>query len=188
MKYLATGDAGGWAVPVKAANRIGRRNAMNFRTTDELRRRLEEAASRAGHSLTQELEDRIERSFDERDTLSKVFGGPAAVQFLTSLGAIIRAAQHYASCRNFNEVETRRMIAAAVRKLSETHLFAGGEREYPSTLDFVLGGEWPDLDPEQAGATIATDWLQFTQEPLGDGFDEEFGPFVERWRGAPAPA
>jgi hypothetical protein len=47
----------------RIANRVGRRYPMGFRTTSEIRARLEAAANESGRSLTQEIEHRLEASF-----------------------------------------------------------------------------------------------------------------------------
>jgi hypothetical protein len=47
----------------KAAERDGKLRAMSFRTTSELSAKLEDAASKAGRSLTSEIERRLELSF-----------------------------------------------------------------------------------------------------------------------------
>lgn len=49
-------------MPPKAADREGSRHPISFRTTAETRQKLEEAASRAGRSLTLEIEFRLEES------------------------------------------------------------------------------------------------------------------------------
>ncbi|ANY78468.1 hypothetical protein BB934_09685 [Microvirga ossetica] len=45
---------------------------MSFRATTDLREKLERAASESGRSLTQELELRLERSFDHDQMVSSV--------------------------------------------------------------------------------------------------------------------
>lgn len=47
----------------------GKLQPLNMRTTAEIRGRLEEAAALSGRSLTQEVERRLEQSFDPRPTL-----------------------------------------------------------------------------------------------------------------------
>jgi hypothetical protein len=47
----------------------GKRVPLNMRTTQEIRERLEQAAADSGRSLVQEVEARLERSFQEEDAL-----------------------------------------------------------------------------------------------------------------------
>src|SRR3954453_3301821 len=61
-------------MPKKAAEREGLRYPMSFRATADLRAKLEEAASKAGRSLTQELEHRLERSFVRDELMQHVDG------------------------------------------------------------------------------------------------------------------
>lgn len=59
-------------MPSKAANRIGRRAPLSLRTTEDLREKLEKAASVSGRSLTAELEHRLERSFTDEATIQRL--------------------------------------------------------------------------------------------------------------------
>lgn len=59
---------------IKAAEREGRRATLSVRLTPEGRERLEQAASASGRSLAQEVEMRLEKSFDEDGFLDAMFG------------------------------------------------------------------------------------------------------------------
>jgi hypothetical protein len=62
----------------------GKRQTLALRVTEERRKALEEAADRSGRSLSQELEIRLERSFDEE----AAYGGTEmAALFRTMAGA-----------------------------------------------------------------------------------------------------
>jgi hypothetical protein len=74
---------------LKAADRVGRRHPISFRTTEELREGLEHAASTAGRSLTQEIEYRLEQSLREEDLLRRYFGSDEAIELLKALSFII---------------------------------------------------------------------------------------------------
>jgi hypothetical protein len=93
-----------------SASDAGRRYPLNIRTTKEMREKLGAAARRSGRSLTQEMEFRLEQSFGEVEVIERLFGGPAAVAFLTTVGSAIRLAQLYARRRNLSEEETRRIV------------------------------------------------------------------------------
>jgi TraY domain len=68
----------------------GKRYPLNVRTTKETRERLEAAAAASGRSLVQELEARLERSFETDDR----FGGPAMLPIVNMLaGAFLRGGQ-----------------------------------------------------------------------------------------------
>src|SRR6266567_1444577 len=49
-----------WALP-------GKRYPLNMRTTKELRDKIEQAAAASGRSLVQEVEFRLERSFQQQE-------------------------------------------------------------------------------------------------------------------------
>lgn len=62
-------------MPVKAADREGKRSTLSVRLTPEGRARLEKAASASGRSLAQEVEMRLEKSFGEDVFIDQLFGG-----------------------------------------------------------------------------------------------------------------
>ncbi|HEV2559665.1 MAG TPA: Arc family DNA-binding protein [Microvirga sp.] len=62
-------------MPAKAAEREGRLHPTSVRLTAELRRQLEAAASAAGRSLSQEIEQRLERSFYVERVISQTVLG-----------------------------------------------------------------------------------------------------------------
>jgi len=61
----------------------GKRHAVGIRTTRELKDLLQRAADLSGRSLAQEIEYRLEASFQTEDA----FGGPRTAALLRSLGA-----------------------------------------------------------------------------------------------------
>lgn len=52
--------------------RVGKRYPLNLRTTFDIRAKLESAAVASGRSLAQEVEYRLERSFERQDLLQEV--------------------------------------------------------------------------------------------------------------------
>jgi len=61
-------------MPRRAIPGTGKRQPLNMRTTAELRRKIERAAGKSGRSLVQEVEYRVERSFqrERHDVLAGV--------------------------------------------------------------------------------------------------------------------
>jgi hypothetical protein len=50
----------------------GKRFPLNMRTTKEIREKLERAAAQSGRSLVQEVEHRLQKSFDHEETSASV--------------------------------------------------------------------------------------------------------------------
>jgi len=48
---------------------VNKRYPLSLRTTKELRQKLEKAAAQSGKSLAQEIEARLEQSFDRQETI-----------------------------------------------------------------------------------------------------------------------
>lgn len=86
------------AEKTKGKPNAGKRYPLNMRTTFELRRQLEGAASASGRSLAQEAELRIEHSFRDRRLLQEALElayGREGADILANIGEIMKAAgQH----------------------------------------------------------------------------------------------
>nr|WP_128083353.1 hypothetical protein [Methylobacterium sp. B34] len=67
---------------IKAAERENKRSPLNMRTTAKLRDALEKEASKADRSLAQEVEARLERSFQEDELLAAFIGDQTHSQLL----------------------------------------------------------------------------------------------------------
>jgi hypothetical protein len=84
---------GGWPARVPEP---GERVAMSFRVTPESKEKLDHAAKSSGRSLAQEIEFRLERSFDEErhlaDALELVFDRQVAGLML-AIGCVMKEAQ-----------------------------------------------------------------------------------------------
>jgi hypothetical protein len=63
----------------------GKRYPLNMRTTKETRDRIESAARASGRSLVQEVEHRLEQSFQDDDRLTEAFGGELAFKLMRAL-------------------------------------------------------------------------------------------------------
>src|SRR5688572_8692334 len=104
---------------IKAANRIGRRNPLNLRATDELREKLEAAASASGRSLTQELEARLLQTFKHEDALVERFGSPETVRLVMTLGDAINLVETITRRRWTEDEGTREMVRNAVNSVMD---------------------------------------------------------------------
>ena len=62
-----------------------RRNPVNTRIRDTLRERLEEAAKVSDRTLSHEIEERLERSFDQQDELLTRFGNYKNISIATAI-------------------------------------------------------------------------------------------------------
>lgn len=161
----------------------GKRVALLARTTRELRQRIEKATAESGRSLGQEVEYRLERSFNPTDFATQLFGSPAAIHLLVCMGSAIRAAQAYAVNRGFSETQTRDMIRTAINTIADVNLHTGGEINQPQ-VSFLENA--PQMSPTDAGEKLAWDMALTYEQPLLDEFNV---PLVERWSrlGGPPP-
>lgn len=67
----------------------GKKVPLNMRTTRKVRDRLEAAAIDTGRSLTQEVEYRLQRSFEDEDAIFESFSGEHTYRLMKLLGAAV---------------------------------------------------------------------------------------------------
>lgn len=102
----------------KPAVRIGRRAPLGLRTTDELRTKLDEAASNSGRSLSQEVELRLERSFETEFLVTALVGGQAHSQILLrSIAKTIEGIEYMKGKKWTSDYETLVMCRNAVSRI-----------------------------------------------------------------------
>ena len=88
----------------------GKRHAIGIRTTKELRDLLQRGADLSGRSLAQEIEFRLERSFDREknltETMIEVFGDARTLEIFKEMAIIARdPSRRYHWTEDFREVE-----------------------------------------------------------------------------------
>ncbi|QGY03575.1 hypothetical protein MMSR116_18035 [Methylobacterium mesophilicum SR1.6/6] len=92
---------------IKAAERENKRSPLNMRTTAKLRDALEREASKADRSLAQEVEARLERSFQEDELLAAFIGDQTHSQLLVRvLAATVRRVEALRGDRFVDSPET----------------------------------------------------------------------------------
>ena len=82
----------------------GKRYPLNMRTTQEVRSKLESAAKASGRSLAQEVESRLDRSFERQGLLSEVmelaYGSHLAATLMHLGRAMARTGRHCGFMKN----------------------------------------------------------------------------------------
>jgi hypothetical protein len=82
-----------------------------MRTTKQVRERLEKAAAASGRSLAQEVEYRLERSFDREATMLETFGASSNVELIRALSMMLGNAR-YGTEREFQAMYRRKQEEA----------------------------------------------------------------------------
>ncbi len=121
-----------------------RRNAVNSRIRNGLRERLEASAEAAGRTLSHEIEERLERSFDQEDDIYKKFGDAKNMSVLTAIASAWMVVE-LASGKpwNFNE-DTTAMARRAANSVIDLVKPIEGRKNEPPTLAKL--GEHMDQD------------------------------------------
>ncbi|MCJ2065184.1 hypothetical protein MKK63_21060 [Methylobacterium sp. J-088] len=125
---------------IKAAERENKRSPLNMRTTAKLRDALENEASKADRSLAQEVEHRLEKSFQEDDLLAVFVGNRTHVQLLVRvLSATIRRIEDFRGDRYVDSYATAWHVQNGINTVLETLL--GPDFGEPKPDE---GGEWTE--------------------------------------------
>jgi hypothetical protein len=107
-----------------------RRHSLNTRTTQRLRERLEQSAQASGRSLAQEVEVRLEKSFETEDILLRTFGTPHNMLILRAVASCLSAVQIFTGKRWSEDFESLRQCQIAVEHILFT-IWGGSRRDRP---------------------------------------------------------
>lgn len=172
----------------KMSDAEAKRTPLNLRTTAELRARLDAAASENGRSITQEVERRLERSFDRpKDSLPGIFSDevrsylrstPAAARFVEAIADTFLHITRAARERDRDEIELRTAFCSALDDAKFQLLWRGEPNRLPlEGPEPELGARRLDLPPAVLGHAIADariSWL---------GMWAEEGVYIDRVEG-----
>jgi phage I-like protein len=100
----------------------GKRYPLNMRTTKETRDKLMLAASESGRSLTQEVEWRLERSFDDRRDIEILFSG-AVGQSMLDIAQAVRLVEAVTEKLTGFDAVTTRAVAVAIESMAKQPRF-----------------------------------------------------------------
>lgn len=125
---------------IKAADRENKRAPLNMRTTAKLRDALAQEASKSDRSLAQEVEARLERSFQEDELLRVFIGDQAHIQILIrAIAGSIKEVENIRGDRCVDSYETRWLAKQAAESILNSLL---GPDFGPPNLDEYE--DWPE--------------------------------------------
>jgi|SRR5215472_494274 len=172
----------------------GKTRNINTRITDELRQRLEQAKKENDRSLSQEIEMRLTRSFDqEKDRTITVFGAAPTYILFRIAAETVKMVEQWTGEPWLRDRFTFEIAAAAISSVVTSFAPTGPlepPEEFPTTPDL---SEWPDLKEslrsrlvsrpisELAAPFAAIAVAQLQGAALHPGLDNEF---QEIWKKA----
>lgn len=124
-----------------------KRSQIPVRTTPKARARLQDAAKAAGRSLTQEIEQRLERSLLEENAL----GGPRTASFFQAAAALIQRVEDTTKASWLDDFETWSAVHAVLPSLMEA---------------------WQPLPPNSPEAVSAAREKAQKEEKFGQAYDK----------------
>lgn len=155
-----------------------KRSPLNLRTTSEMRQRLEAAAAENDRSITQEVERRLEQSFqDAKDPLPGIFsdevrralrGSPALAHLVEAVADTLLHTIRAAKDKGRDEIEVRTAARAALNVVADQYLWRGEKKETPVEGPLApLGTRRLDYPPAHMGYEMANQritWLSSWHE------------------------
>ncbi len=111
-------------MPRVATNREGQLRPMSFRIREDLREKLERAASANGQSFTQEIASRLDRSFQESDLLKMYFGRDDTITLIKTIAVHVNFVQALKKRSWTEDAETRAVILETVNEIMKSQFDA----------------------------------------------------------------
>jgi hypothetical protein len=103
----------------------GKRHPLNMRTTEEVRRQLENAAALSGRSLAQEVEHRLEQSFVETDIIARALGGRSHADFIKALALGLQIVLAKTGKESWADPEVQTEMVVFLGKIIHERMFYG---------------------------------------------------------------
>ncbi|WP_244001571.1 hypothetical protein [Methylobacterium sp. J-088] len=127
------------APKAKKGRPAGKRGTFTFRVTADLRARLEADAAAVGRPVSEEIERRLERTYETEDLLLSYFGSGETVRLSQAIAHLCRAVEMNTGKRWTDDLETRSHVQTAIGRFMNIYFYEQGSEEAPSPLS-ILGG------------------------------------------------
>lgn len=158
----------------------GKRGTFTFRVTSWIRDQLTEAAARNTRPVSEEVEDRIARSFDTEPLLRALrIDGPTG-EYVTQLARVIDSVQRHGERFNYTEKMMREALRGAADTLSEIYFWTPevGDVRKACTSDYLDLNDPTDLGRSTAFQEIAFEFVDSVEEL-------NITPLSPRWSSGP---
>lgn len=144
-----------------------------MRTTRALREKLETRAARSGRSLAQEVEHRLEGSFDAERAAAERWRSAQTAILLNAIGTVLVQVEHFIGNHWWDDSYTCRQVREAVDTLISGFVPSGTQdRPHRGQLAELLSDEqlaqmWRQAFEEGLGRFFARGYLRTIRKNLG---------------------
>ncbi|WP_082504342.1 Arc family DNA-binding protein [Methylobacterium sp. Leaf111] len=170
----------------------GKNSSIGFRTTPEMRERLDKAAGANGRSLAQEIENRLEQSFVGAPNIfaeaeaAYLSENRHAAELISAVGCALKTVDALSKRRGFSEIEHREALQAAFDVVKYAYLWTGEDAPDDGTSEIPAGTRRADYPPRPLGHAAAADRINYNtawHDELipGDTFE---GRILDHWSGS----
>lgn len=134
----------------KAGKRVGRPaknpalgkriNAM-FRLNEATRDRLMAAAEQSGRSMSEEIERRIDRSFEDVDLMLAYFGKPETLKLAHAIAMLVRTVEARTGLDWTKDAQTKADLSGAISRFFSIYFYEQGEESSVSSVPMQKLGD-----------------------------------------------
>jgi len=149
-----------------------------------MRERLGREAEASGRSLAQEVERRLEMSFEMMPLIEGMVSDRATLQLFQVTARVLRAVRKSAKKKGWTEIETRQALKQALEYIISVNFWTGEEVAGPPDGYPVHGKERGPTSPAQFGYDAAADVMIYGSVWEECDLQSDFGEVVlDRWSG-----
>jgi hypothetical protein len=143
---------------------------VSIRTTKAFRDRLTAAAKESGRSLAQEVEWRLERSFDQAKPTADIFpedvttylkGSPVPASMVGAVAVAAKSIDAISKDRKFTEMQAREALRAAFDVIKYFYLWVGEDAPELDGPPLPFGTRVRDYPPQDLGYAVAWDRIVY---------------------------
>lgn len=127
------------APKAKKGRPAGKRGTFTFRVTADLRARLEADAAAIGRPVSEEIERRLERTYENEDLLLSYFGSGETVRLSQAISHLCRIVEMNTGKKWTEDPVTKGHVDTAIRRFMSIYFYEQGADQMPSHLG-GLGG------------------------------------------------
>lgn len=111
---------------------LGRRINAMFRLNEATRDRLMAAADQSGRSMSEEIERRIDRSFENVDLMMSYFGKPETFKLAHAISMLVRTVESRSGKDWTQDAETKFDLSGAISRFFHLYFYEQGENNSAS--------------------------------------------------------
>ena len=120
---------------------LGKRINAMFRLNEATRDRLMAAAEQSGRSMSEEIERRIDRSFEDIDLMLAYFGKPETLKLAHAIAMLARTVEARTGLDWTKDAQTKADLSGAISRFFDIYFYEQGEENSVSSAPLKKLGD-----------------------------------------------